>query len=671
VRGSHDWGRMGARRWFRTLLLGSIVVAAVAVPGSSALGARDVPIGLYDVNDAQGHDQLPAERMYAIRFVLDEPETIYRFFSGFNVEGVYTDGSGAAAPSDVRTKCLDKRTVESCPSSYNASYPAPPASLPRGWAVGTGRVGYAHGDGGSILARLVGMNVDGTPNLSTVIAEETFNPVDRYNEIKTNYGITGKSGLLYVNFGGASLLADTPYFVVYKNVAREPLTNYVSFNSPVTNASVAGPNGANTLEPEATGAIAGLDPREAVAWSLDAGLSWGWGHEVGSGSLFGDYVGSGDSDVKLPWYAWQARSLAPLESNQPYYAYTEAGEYTLSVTNGSHAATVTRAGGYAPAGFNVGVVTVTAASGRATTASLGSGLQEGALSQALLIAPEETFTISNVDAGAVRKVAKAEGDAFLQQLGLVGSGKPYATASNGYDRAELFVSPHPLFAEAPSGYYATVTATSGLQSYWRLGEASGTTANDEMRAVRGAYTSATLGAAGLIGTSDPAVSFGGTRNRMYAEGVYGFAGTRAFTIEAVVKPSTVDSTSRRIFSSEVISRETAVDGFGLWNNGSSNRLQVCRIPSGSYACATTSALTSSTAAHIAATYDETTLTLYVNGTSVASEASRGSITAPSGLSIGSRSDLAGAWSGTLDEVAVYDRALRATEIDAHATAAGY
>lgn len=387
--------------------------------------------------------------------------------------------------------------------------------------------------------------------------------------------------------------------------------------------------------------------------------------------MFGDYVGSGDSDVKLPWYAWQSRSLAPLESNQPYYAYTEAGEYTLSVTNGSHAATVTKAGGYAPAGFNVGVVTVTAASGRATTASLGSGLQEGTLSQALLIAPGETFTISNVDAGAVRGVAKAEGDAFLQQLGLVGSSKPYATASNGYDRAELFVSPHPLYAEAPSGYYATVTATSGLQSYWRLAEASGTTAHDETRAVRGTYTSATLGAAGLIGTSDPAVSFGGTRNRVYAEGVYGFAGTRAFTIEAVVKPSTVDSTSRRIFSSEVISRETAVDGFGLWNNGTANRLQVCRIPSGSYDCATTSALSSGTAAHIAATYDEATLTLYINGTSVASTTSRGSITAPSGLSIGSRSDLAGAWSGILDEAAVYNRALRSTEIDAHATAAGY
>jgi hypothetical protein len=659
-------GRLGRA----VVFLGAVAVAVFGpVPG--ALAARDVPVGLYDVNDAQGHDQLPADRMYAIRFVLDAPATMYRFFSGFNLEGVYTDGAGAAAPSEIRTRCLDKRTVVSCPASYNASFQPPPASLPGGWTVGTGRVGYAHGNGGSVLARLVGQNVDGTPDLSNVIAQETFNPVDRYKDIKTNYGITGKSGMLYANFGGASLQADTPYFVVYKNVAGDPLANYVSFNSPVTNASVAGPNAVNTLNPDTTGAVAGLDPREAVAWTLDDGLSWDWGHDVGGGPLFGDYVGSGDSDVKLPWYAWQESALAALKSNQPYYAYTEAGEYTLSVTNGPRAATVTKAGGYAPAGFNVGVVTVTAAAGSAQTASLGTGLQEGALSQPVQIAPGETFTISNVDPNAVRKVAKAEGDAFLQQLGLVGPGKPYATAGNGYDRAELFVWPHPLFAEAPAGYYATVMATPNLQSYWRLGEASGATAADEKAAVAGTYTSATLGAPGLIGTSNPAVSFAGASNRVYAAGGYGFAGTSSFTVEAVVKPNTVDSTSRRVFSSEVISGGTAVNGFGLWNNGGVNKFQICRIPSGSYDCATTSALASGVPVHVAATYDGATLKLYVNGTSAASSRSSGAITAPAGLSVGSRSDLGGAWSGVIDEAAVYDRALAASEIDAHATAAGY
>ena len=630
-------------------------------------------MGLYNVNDAQGHDPSKENRLYAIRFVLDKPATIYRFFSGFNIEGVYTNGSGGIAPEDVRTKCQDKRTEATCPGKeFNAKFQAPPPSLPFGWTKGNARIGYAHGSGGEIWARLVPMKEDGTPNLASVIAEEKFNPVDRYSATKSSYGISGKTGMLYVGFGGAALAADTPYFVVYTNIAAKPEFDYVSFNSPVTNSNVAGPNGVNTLDPNATGAIAGLDPREAVAWSTNGGLTWGWGKAVGSGSLFGDYEGAGDSAVKLPWYAWQTSAEATPESNQPYYAYTEAGEYTLSVTNGARAATVTEAGGFAPEGFTVGAVTVTAKSGSAQTGVLGSGLQKGSLSAPVQIAPGETFTISNVDAGAVRKVAKAEGDAFLQKLGLVGAGKPYATAGNEYDRAELFVYPHPLFAEAPNGYYATVKSTPDLMSYWRLGETSGTTAADSLEAVSGTYSSATLGAPGLVGSSDPAVSFAGTSNRMQVStSSYGFAGTNAFTVEAVVKPTTVDSTSRRIFSSEVLSGGSVVNGFGLWNNGGVNKLQVCRIPSGSYDCATTSAAASGTAKHLAATYDGTTLKLYVNGAEVASTTSKGSITAPSTFTVGARSDLAGSWAGVIDDAAVYDRALSAAEVEEHAEVAGY
>jgi Concanavalin A-like lectin/glucanases superfamily len=645
----------------------------MAFTASNAHASREIPVGIYNVNDAQGHDATKENRLYAIRFVLDKPATIHRFFSGFNLEGVYTDGKGAAAPEDIRTKCQDKRTEVACPGKeFNSKFQAPPASLPGGWTKGSGRIGYAHGNGGELWARLVNMKEDGTPNLSSVIAEEKFNPVDRYIATKTAYKISGKSGMLYVEFGGASLEADTPYFVVYTNIAAKPEFDYVSFNSPVTNASVAGPNGTNTLDPDATGAIAGLDPREAVAWSTSGGMTWGWGKAVGGGPLFGDYEGEGDSAVKLPWYAWQTSAEVTLESNQPYYAYSEAGEYTLSVTNGPRAATVTEAGGYAPEGSTIGAVTVTAKSGSAKTGVLGSGLQKGALSAPLQIAAGETFTISNVDAGAVRKVAKAEGDAFLQQLGLVGASRPYSTAENGYDRAELFVSPHPLFAESPNGYYATVKSTPDLQSYWRLGEASGTTAADDTEAIAGTYSSATLGAPSLIGSSDPAVSFAGSSNRMQAStSGYGFAGTKAFTVEATIKPNTVDSTSRRIFSSEVLSGGSVVNGYGLWNNGTVNKLQVCRIPSGSFDCATTSAAASGTAKHVAATYDGTTLKLYVNGSQVASTTSKGSITAPSTFTVGARSDFAGSWSGVIDDAAVYDRALSAPEVEEHAEAAGY
>jgi hypothetical protein len=94
----------------------------------------------------------------------------------------------------------------------------------------------------------------------------------------------------------------------------------------------------------------------------------------------------------------------------------------------------------------VGVVTVrNVRTGQVgTTASLGTGLTRGALSPPVGIAAGDTYEISNSG-----EVAKAEGDVFLQKMGLVGPGKtPWETVGNEYDRAELFALPHPWFIRA-------------------------------------------------------------------------------------------------------------------------------------------------------------------------------------------------------------------------------
>ena len=249
--------------------------------------------------------------------------------------------------------------------------------------------------------------------------------------------------MVYSNFGGVLIPAGIPHFVTYQNVHPDPRNNFIALQSPTVAEPVAGPNGRNTLDPNAHGAVNGLDPREAVAWSLDSGASWGWGRAVGGGPIPGDYTMGGDDAVRLPWYAWQESSGAALQANQPYYAYTARGSFTLRVKSSPKATTLTEAGGYAPSGGSVGVVTVknvrTGATGR--TASLGSGLMKGALSPPVAIAAGDTYEISNTGA-----VAKAEGDSFLPTMGLVGPGKtPYETVGHGYDRAELFALPHPWF----------------------------------------------------------------------------------------------------------------------------------------------------------------------------------------------------------------------------------
>ena len=68
----------------------------------------------------------------------------------------------------------------------------------------------------------------------------------------------------------------------------------------------------------------------------------------------------------------------------------------------------------------------------------------------------------------------------------------------------------------PCGYATTVSSTPGLLGYWRLGEGSGTTAEDQLGAHNGIYTGgSTLGAPGAI-YSDPntAVSLDGSTGQV-------------------------------------------------------------------------------------------------------------------------------------------------------------
>jgi hypothetical protein len=423
-----------ARTHRSSFLAIAVCLSALLVCAAPAAANRSIPVGIYNVNNSpltQG-----ASRIYAMRFVLDKPAPIFRMYSGMNWEGVYTDELNQPAPVEIRTGALNK------------GYPSPPAptDLPAGWTVGAGRLHYAHGNGGTIRARLVPMRPDGTPDMSKVLAEDTYSAVKRYKEIKSLWDFSGRAGMTYSNFGGVTIPADIPHFVIYQNISANPGENFVSLNSPVVNEAAAGPNGRNTLDRNAPGAVAGLDPREAVAWSTDGGVSWGWGRQVGAGSVPGDYSGSGDDGVRLPWYAWQEQSGAPLQSNQPYYAYTASGSYTLRVKSAPVSTKLTEAGGNAPAGASVGVVTVknvrTGQLGK--TASLGGGMAKGALSPAVDVAAGDTYEISNSGT-----VTKAEGDLFLQKMGLIGPGKtPYETVGNEYDRAELFALPHPWFMQA-------------------------------------------------------------------------------------------------------------------------------------------------------------------------------------------------------------------------------
>jgi hypothetical protein len=360
------------------------------------LGKRLIPIGLYNVNNQPMNSP---NYVYGIRFVLDHDTTLSRFLSGFNLEGSEQLG---------------------------------------------GRVGYSHGSAGINNARLCECKPDGTPDLSRILAEETISLWQRYLESKIDYGISSekKTQLLFFKMSGVKLKAGVPYVMTYRNVDPNASVNWFSENSPTCKETVAGPNGVNTLDPFKVGAIAGLDPREAVCWSQDGGKTWSWGRHAGEGNLSGNYGGSatGDDGTRLPWYGWQEPSTSP-QSNQPYYAYKEQGSYTMTSGPAPKAVTLTEAGGYAPVGLSPGIITVknltSGVSGK--TMQLGTGFVRGTLDKGVPVAIGDRLQLANTGT-----VIKAEGDSFIVSTLRIGTGRwSFQTAGFEMDMAQMFALPWP------------------------------------------------------------------------------------------------------------------------------------------------------------------------------------------------------------------------------------
>jgi hypothetical protein len=396
IHAGRPFGRIAAA----SLVASLVLLALASFATDSARAYRGVPVGLYNVNNQVMNSP---DYVYAIRFVLDENTSMYRFISGFNLEGSNRVG---------------------------------------------GRNDYSGGNGGKVLARLVAVKANGEPDTSQVLAEETVGASQRYLESKSAYGAPGLTQLLYFNMGGVQLEGGRMYAMTYQNADASPADNWFSENSPTVKESVAGPNGVNNVDPNAPGAIAGLDPREAVAWSQDGGSTWSWGRHAGEGDTPGAYGGSATTDdgTRLPWYGWQSSPASAPQSNQPYYAYKESGSYTLRET-ATASSTLTFAGAYAAVGADAGTLTVrNLATGEVgSTGPLGSGLVQGALDHPVSVAPGQAYEISNSGT-----VLKAEADSFIQTTFRLGSG-PWScsTIGNGDDRAELYAAGAGVAAATP------------------------------------------------------------------------------------------------------------------------------------------------------------------------------------------------------------------------------
>jgi hypothetical protein len=205
-------------------------------------------------------------------------------------------------------------------------------------------------------------------------------------------------------------------------------------------------------------------------------------------------------------------------------------------------------------------------------------------------------------------------------------------------------------------------AQSGLVAAFGFNEGSGATVSDiSGNANNGTITGAAWSAAGKFGG---ALSFDGTSNLVTIADSASLHLSTAMTVEAWVNPAALGTVWRTI----VLKEQTGELIYSLYANTDTTR------PSGNVFVAAeqetrgTAALALNTWTHVATTYDGTTLRIFVNGVQASSLAVTGGIKSSTGaLRIGGNNIWGEFFSGLIDEVRIYNRALSAAELQTDMT----
>jgi hypothetical protein len=198
----------------------------------------------------------------------------------------------------------------------------------------------------------------------------------------------------------------------------------------------------------------------------------------------------------------------------------------------------------------------------------------------------------------------------------------------------------------------------GLVLAFGFEETAGTTANDSSTAKNnGTISGATSNASGKYGR---ALSFDGTNDKVDVPDAASLDLTTGMTLEAWVKPTT------NVGWRTAILKERGTNDllYALYtSNGSKPRTE--NFTGVENTAAGTTALPLNAWSHIASTYDGANLRFYVNGTLVTTKATTGAMpNTANPLRIGGNAIWGEYFSGLIDEVRVYNRALTATEITA-------
>ena len=215
-----------------------------------------------------------------------------------------------------------------------------------------------------------------------------------------------------------------------------------------------------------------------------------------------------------------------------------------------------------------------------------------------------------------------------------------------------------------SGYSGTASATTqasstvvGLVAAYGFIEGSGsTTADASGSSNTGTISGATWTTSGRYGN---ALSFNGTSSRVNINDANSLDLRTGMTLEAWVYPTSL--TGWRTVMLKEISGDLS---YGIYASDDASRPAVyINIGGSELSVQGTASISLNTWTHLAGTYDGAMLRLFVNGSQVGTRATTGSIgVSTNPLRIGGNAIWGEYFSGRIDEVRIYNRALTPTEI---------
>lgn len=219
---------------------------------------------------------------------------------------------------------------------------------------------------------------------------------------------------------------------------------------------------------------------------------------------------------------------------------------------------------------------------------------------------------------------------------------------------------NPLASTFTSSFTTVAAAPTGtLVASYAFNENAGVTARDGSgNNNAGTVSGAAWTPAGKYGTG---LDFKGTTDWVTVANAGTLGLTTAMTLEAWVYPRALSG-----WNTVVMKETTGGLAYALYANDNSPwPASYVRMTgaSNSTGVSGTSALSLNTWTHLAATYDGATLKLFVNGTLASSQAASGVMTASTGpLHIGGNTIWGEYFTGVIDEVRIYSRALTGAEI---------